>query len=605
MTKKEERRAFYQGQSERLTADIRRLRERNLAFIASELATFVLAIAAVAAYASTDTGYTYLYIAGLMLVAYVMIRRQDVANGLRIETLENTRSVYQKELAYLNGDFCGFGDGAQYVDPNHPYTFDMDIFGRDSLFNRINRTITTGGSDRLAQELQNLSCPDIAARQEAIRELSEREPLRTQFLAYGQKASINTIEILSALQGIKSETISTRPSALYATLATIASVGVCLIIGLAIAGIAPASIALLWVFLQFGIVFATNNAAFRQATKAVNRMHKELRTYISLITTIVDSGLRAKESHTIIKALAEDSDALKSFKELERILDGLDRQGNPLYRFLSDAFFCYDYWLTRRFHRWQTNSLLRVEDWIEAVSHFDALVSMATFRYNEPMAIDAEVVESNRVVYEAEAITHPFLGEKAVCNDFTLTDNHYYIITGANMAGKSTFLRTIGINYILARCGMPVFAHRLSVSMFSLFTSMRTTDDLTQGISYFNAELLRLQQLMAYCRQHQPTLIILDEILKGTNSLDKLNGSRLFLEHIQRLPVTGIVATHDLELSKMADEYPERFHNYCFEIELSDHVTYTYKITEGIARNQNATFLLKNLVLKEDSKRKP
>ena len=603
---KEERlKAFYQEQSDRLTADIRKLRKRNTAFAVSELSTFGLAIASVAAYVSTDTGYTYLYIAGLMLVAYVMIRRQDVANGLRIETLENTRSVYQKELAYLNGDFSGFGDGAQYVNPNHPYTFDMDVFGRDSLFNRINRTITTGGSDRLAHELQDLSCSDIAARQEAIRELSEREPLRTQFLAFGQRKSIDTAEIVSALQGIKGESpeVHDRPS--LAILATIAIVAVCLIIGLAIAGIVPASLALLWVMLQFGIVFATNNAAFRQATKAVNRMHKELRTYISLITTIVDSGLQAKESQTIIKALAEDSDALKAFKELERILDGLDRQGNPLYRFLSDAFFCYDYWLTRRFHRWQTNSLLRVEDWIEAVSHFDALVSMATFRYNEPMAIDAEVVESNRVVYEAEAITHPFLGEKAVCNDFTLTDNHYYIITGANMAGKSTFLRTIGINYILARCGMPVFAHRLSVSMFSLFTSMRTTDDLTQGISYFNAELLRLQQLMAYCRQHQPTLIILDEILKGTNSLDKLNGSRLFLEHIQRLPVTGIVATHDLELSKMADEYPGRFHNHCFEIELSDHVTYTYKITEGIARNQNATFLLKNLVLKEDSKRKP
>jgi DNA mismatch repair ATPase MutS len=135
--------------------------------------------------------------------------------------------------------------------------------------------------------------------------------------------------------------------------------------------------------------------------------------------------------------------------------------------------------------------------------------------------------------------------------------------------------------------------------VFSLFSSMRTTDDLTQGISYFNAELLRLQQLLEHCRQQKRTLIILDEILKGTNSLDKLNGSRLFLESIKSLPVTGIIATHDLELSKMADAYPDRFHNYCFEIALSDHVTYTYKITPGVARNQNATFLLKNIVLRK------
>ena len=146
---------------------------------------------------------------------------------------------------------------------------------------------------------------------------------------------------------------------------------------------------------------------------------------------------------------------------------------------------------------------------------------------------------------------------------------------------------------------MPVFADKMKVSVFSLFSSMRTTDDLTQGISYFNAELLRLQQLLEHCRQQKRTLIILDEILKGTNSLDKLNGSRLFLESVQQLPVTGIIATHDLELSKMVDAYPDRFHNYCFEIELSDRVTYTYKITSGVARNQNATFLLRNIVLRK------
>lgn len=164
------------------------------------------------------------------------------------------------------------------------------------------------------------------------------------------------------------------------------------------------------------------------------------------------------------------------------------------------------------------------------------------------------------------------------------------------MAGKSTFLRTLGINYVLGMNGMPVFADSLRISRFALFSSMRTTDDLTHGISYFNAELLRLQQLMAFCQCHPHTLIILDEILKGTNSLDKLNGSRLFLQTIQKLPVSGIIATHDLELSKMADEYPATFHNYCFEIELGTDVTYSYRITPGVARNQNATFLLNNIL---------
>ena len=164
------------------------------------------------------------------------------------------------------------------------------------------------------------------------------------------------------------------------------------------------------------------------------------------------------------------------------------------------------------------------------------------------------------------------------------------------MAGKSTFLRSLGVNYILAMNGMPVFADSFRVSLFSLFSSMRTSDDLAHGISYFNAELLRLRQLIDHCRGHRHTLIILDEILKGTNSLDKLNGSRMFLEAISNLPVSGVIATHDLELSRMADDETGRFHNFCFEIRLSDEITYTYKITPGVARNQNATHLLKGIL---------
>ena len=236
------------------------------------------------------------------------------------------------------------------------------------------------------------------------------------------------------------------------------------------------------------------------------------------------------------------------------------------------------------------------EQWIDSVSRIDGIVSMATFRYNEPEAGEAVIDDRRGVVYEARGLYHPFLGAKAVRNDFTITDGNYYIVTGANMAGKSTFLRSIGVNYILAMNGLPVFADSLRVSRFSLFSSMRTTDDLAHGISYFNAELLRLKQLIAFCRKHQPTLIILDEILKGTNSLDKLNGSRLFLEYISHMDVSGIIATHDLKLSEMEQACPTRFHNYCFEIELGDKVTYSYKITPGVARNQNATFLLKGIL---------
>ena len=180
-----------------------------------------------------------------------------------------------------------------------------------------------------------------------------------------------------------------------------------------------------------------------------------------------------------------------------------------------------DYFLVRRFLKWQRLYMGSIGEWVDAVSRMDALVSMAGFRFNEPKAVDAEVTGSDKVVYDARGLYHPFLGDKAVRNDFTINDGEYYIITGANMAGKSTFLRSVGVNYVLAMNGLPVFAESLRVSVFNLFTSMRTSDDLSRGISYFNAELLRLKQLLESCRRSGRTLIILDEILKGTNSLDK------------------------------------------------------------------------------------
>ena len=331
--------------------------------------------------------------------------------------------------------------------------------------------------------------------------------------------------------------------------------------------------------------------------RAVEKLHANLHVYINLIRHIGKAGFKGGELKELQAKLTEgDGGALASFGRLSEILDSLDRRGNFIGLILFNMFALSDYFLVRKFLKWQRAYMPSIGEWMDCVSRIDALVSMGTFRFNEPKAVEAVIEDTDGVVFEAEGLYHPFLGDEAVRNDFTVSDGEYYIITGANMAGKSTFLRSVGVNYILAMNGLPVFAANLRVSAFNLFTSMRTSDDLSRGISYFNAELLRLRQLLGSCRQARRTLIILDEILKGTNSLDKLNGSRLFLQAVAKLPVTGIIATHDLELSKMEDDDPRRFHNWCFEIELADDITYTYKITRGVARNQNATFLLKGIL---------
>ena len=239
-------------------------------------------------------------------------------------------------------------------------------------------------------------------------------------------------------------------------------------------------------------MFFVCSGACRVISKAVDKLHEQLQVYVELIRQVSETtAFTTPQNAAIVDVL---QGARQSFDQLNDILNGLDRRGNILGLFLMDALFLSDYFLVRRFLRWQRQYLGQVPVWIDAISEIDGLVSMATFRYNEPQAGRAEVVASEEMVYEAVGLYHPFLGAKAVRNDFTLQHRHYYIITGANMAGKSTFLRALGINYILAMNGMPVFATSLRVSAYSLFSSMRTTDDLAHGISYFNAELLRLKQ---------------------------------------------------------------------------------------------------------------
>lgn len=593
----------YEARAEGLTREIQQCKKLGRWLVTGQLATFLLAILCVAAYTTTAGGNLWLILASVFFASYVLVRRKDVRNSEKRERLEAAHKVCINEIAYLDGDFSSFCDGEKYVNPNHEYSFDLDVFGRQSLFQRIDRTVTSGGSDWLARELSRTNLKpqqEINAQRDAIRELAEYEDLRIEFISIGQMEGqkINTEEVMRAVERAKTiELPSFVSSNVVFALATLSVVGfICSLIA-AQFDYLPTAVPFQWGLLQLLAMIVFCSRTLRTMNKTVGAINRQMKSYVSLIEIILNSNLTSKDNVEIISKLSSTNEnALSSVKQLKTIIDSLDRNGNPLYRIVCDALFLNDFFLVRKFCRWRNRFVIKIDEWIDAVSHFDALVSMATFRYNEPCANDAEIVESDGVVYEAEKMYHPFLGSKAVPNNFSINDSNYYIVTGANMAGKSTFLRSVGVNFILAMCGMPVFAKRLKVSRFYLFSSMRTTDDLAHGISYFNAELLRLEQLIEACRNNSPTLIILDEILKGTNSADKLSGSRMFLEAISKLPVTGIIATHDLELSKMSDERPDRFHNYCFEIELKDDVAYSYKITPGVARNQNATYLLKRLL---------
>lgn len=594
---------LYKKRITELVQTISSLRAKSRIFVMAEVLSFAVSIGFVVLFTVLDDASWTLGVALCVLFLYFYIRNLDTKNDRKIADASALKLVYEKEVAYQTGDYTKFDAGERYLQPTHPFTFDLDVFGQGSLFQRINRTISSGGSDYLAESLSGKweSLPTaellkhIEQRVEAIGELAGNEPFLSQFKAQGAEKPIDTAAVKEAFGSIHALQIPSyfgNPTfriLIYANL-----VGFYLSIFLSIGNFVPAFLPLWWGIFNFFLATFCTHKYIKLVNEAISKLKDQVRGYVNMASLIEKQSFTATH---LCELKANLSGAMASFGQLERILQKIDNRSNEIGIVLFNCFGLLDITIVRHFLRWQRTYEPITDQWIGASSVFDALVSMATFRLNEDEAQEATIIDSSGVSYKAHSIYHPFLGEKAVRNNFDIQNHEYYIITGANMAGKSTFLRTLGVNYILAMNGLPVFAEEMHVSVFRLFTNMRTTDDLTHGISYFNAELLRLKQLIASLDPNVPSLIILDEILKGTNSLDKLNGSRLFLEYISERNVTGVIATHDLELSKLEDENPQRFHNYSFEIELGTDVTYTYKIGRGVARNQNATFLLKQILV--------
>ena len=658
----------YQQYVSRYASEVAALKRKNTGFITGELLAFGGILAFLICYFALDGDtQNYLMGAALCLIAYLGIRRLDDKNKEKIEHLSALLKVYQDEIKAWEGDFSPFETGDCYQNPQHPYSFDHDVFGKSSLFNRICRTITSGGSEALARNLTRetpLSLEDIKRRRDLQKELAgEGENWRMEFLALGEKnrsqtadgkmvngkmKKIDSAAVVDAMQKVsKMEVPAWFGSPVSLVIGWLLIIGVIGSVILSICDMVSVNFALWWVLVQYMVVFFVCKQTLNKIDSNGGKLRHQLIAYAQILQLINRRNFHSESGKEMQNSLA---DALPSFAQLEKILKGYDRRGNFLGLFFTDAFMLSDFFLVRSFLKWKNTYMMKMEEWMHIISEMDAMVSMADFRYNHPEAEEAEFVSgspeadtdsdvsenagigSPEIVFEGKNLYHPFLGAKAVKNDFTIKDDNYYIITGANMAGKSTFLRSLGVNYILAMAGMPVFADQLKISRFRLFSSMRTTDDLTHGISYFNAELIRLEELLKFCKESAEgknckesaegknckesaegkfckesiagnkeslrTLIILDEILKGTNSLDKLNGSRKFLEAIAKQPVSGIIATHDLELSKMENDASGKFHNYCFEIDLGTDVTYTYKIQKGVARNQNATFLLNKILEK-------
>ena len=589
---------YYQKQIDHYTARLKQIKKRRNLITLAKLLTFGYMIFLIYLLINHSTQPLLLLGIGAILVfifltlwdSQIIYRQHLIEELLRINTLESD---------YLAGNFSALDQGERFNDPAHPYAHDLDLFGEDSLFQHLNRTVTFSGTQKLVSWLLSLSKdPEVIhSRQQAAEELCAEPEWCQHFRAAGALHPTQALDAVILKSGPTESPFFSKHSTVRLILWIANTI---VIVSWAVTSFTPLpfSISLVLSLLQLSALalYIKKINAYHQR---LNLFLKTISNYLPLVRLIHDQSFRSPYIQKIRHSLfTPESNSLQALTQLHRIQNSLDQRGNIVIAFILNGLYLKDFHTLLRLDHWRKKYGPDIETWTDVLSEADALISMANYRFNHP-AYCLPVICQDRLL-DTEEIGHPLLkSERNVTNDFSICSLHQIaIVTGANMAGKSTFLRTIGVNLILAQSGNVVCSRYFAFQPMTLFTSMRTTDSLSKDTSYFHAELLRLQQLVNIAQQEDKVFIILDEMLKGTNSVDKLNGSLAFLKRILSYPISGLVATHDLALGELADDFPEHFFNVCFEIVHSgSQITYDYKLHPGISSNMNASILLKQMGL--------
>lgn len=517
---------------------------------------------------------------------------------IRKEWLETQARIIQEELQALSGDYSSFEDGKEYVNPEHPYSFDLDIFGRRSLFQSINRTCTFFGKARLAKWLQNHlhEKVSIEKRQEMVREISEHTLFREQFRVAG------LVHHGQSSDGEKIQAWSQSPAQyLHAGWVKAFIWGVPVINSLLLITSLIGWTSFSCLGLSFGIFLVLSFGIIKRATyiqETYGKQLKSLNGYARLIALAKAEDWKSAGMLELMERFNLNGQSpVQALQQLSKELDRLDLRNNQFLYVLLEGSIFFQLQEIVRIERWKVRYGQYISEWLETVGELDALCSLGTFAYNHPQYTYPELTEKP-FCFLATQMGHPLMPvSQCVKNDANIPSRPFFlIITGANMAGKSTYLRTIGVNYLLACVGAPVCCERLKLHPNQLITSLRTSDSLSDNESYFFAELKRLKRIIDLLNQGQQLFIILDEILKGTNSMDKQKGSFDLIRQFMQLKANGIIATHDLLLGSLIKQFPEEIRNYCFEADIKDNeLTFSYKLREGVAQNMNACFLMKKM----------
>ena len=568
-------------------------------FPATRMITFICCC--ILFYYSIKYGNYILAIASLaFFIAFLILGHLDKKYKSIILRLELLVQINQNEIDVINGDFSKNNAGEEYIEFDHPYTYDLDIFGKNSLFQCINRTSTIYGKNRLADFLKNAYSysNEIIVRQQTINELKEnigfRQQLQLLFAAQKTKHS----DLSDMQRWLNSQTIAPEKLKLFKSALYLVNIITVTGIILSIAGLI--SFHFIWPLILTQLVFGGRlGRTILKTQEVISSRFRILEKYSQCLALIENTNFKSSILLNLWNTLTKQGTTTPSIviRSLSRIINFMDSNLNIPVAIIFNGCFSLNVHLLLATENWKIKYRLLIPEWFDIVGKIEAYSSLGNFAFNNPDFINPKA-DTDSFILHAKNIGHPLIPkDTCVKNDIRIDGwKQISIVTGANMSGKSTMLRTIGCNYILAMTGCPVCADGFIFTPIEIHTSMRTNDSLAKKESYFYAELKRLKEIIDELEKGKQKFILLDEILKGTNSNDKRTGSMALINQLLKYNIIGMVATHDQVLGELINEYPANISNRCFEISIvNDKMHIDYKIREGVCQNLNATYLMKNM----------
>jgi hypothetical protein len=580
---------FYTQQSQKHQLEANDLKKKL--FGLSTLRLIVFMVTAIAVYYTFSSWQIALMIAiiGVGIFLYLLSKYSDLK--YKHDVSKALININEDEIKIASGDFHSRKEGLQYQNPIHFYSLDIDLFGRGSFFQFINRTTIQEGTNVLANQFTANHIKDIKLRQDAIKELGDKPKWRQHFTAIASLIKVET-PALKIIDWLKNHNYFLPK--IMQWLPFVFTMISALLLGLTIFKMLDPSYFGYWLLIGLGITAKylkkINNVA--QNTERVKDTFKQYSALLDLIENETFTSRLLQDKQKLIQS--ETKKASSIFNEFSKGLDALENRNNLISAIFGNGYFLSDIKNAYKIEQWIFKYAHKVDDWFEVVSFFDAYNSLGNFAFNHPQYVYPKITE-HKAVIDAKDLGHPLLdSRKRIDSDLLINDQQFFIVTGANMAGKSTFLRTVSLHIVMANIGLPVCAKQSEYSPVKLITNMRTSDSLTDDSSYFFSELTRLKFIVDEIAK-EPYFIVLDEILKGTNSIDKAIGSKKFVEKLVANKATGIIATHDLSLCEISKEL-KQVKNYYFDAEIvNDELFFDYKLKQGICKNMNASFLLKKM----------